>query len=40
MERAERELEADSVAGKFANWKYQTNLTDANQEVSLAASVR
>ena len=38
VERAERELEADASAYRFANWNYQTNLTDENQKVKLAAA--
>jgi peptidyl-dipeptidase A len=38
VERAERELEADASAYQFANWNYQTNLTDENQKVKLAAA--
>ena len=37
LDRAELELEAHTMAGYFAAWNYQTNLTEANKEVSLVA---
>ena len=36
--RAESELEAMAVKSTFASWNYESNLTDANQAISLAVS--
>ena len=36
VERAESELEASAGKLTFASWNYQSNLTDANQAISLA----
>jgi len=38
IEDAERQLEADAVESTFASWNYESNITDANQKISLAAS--
>ena len=38
VDRAERELEANAIVSTFASWNYESNLTEANQAVSLAAA--
>jgi len=38
IEDAEKQLEADAVESTFASWNYESNITDANQKISLAAS--
>ena len=38
VENAERQLEADTIEATFAQWNYDSNITDHNQKISLAAS--
>ena len=38
VDRAESELEANAIVSTFASWNYESNLTEANQAVSLAAA--
>jgi len=38
VEDAEKQLEADAIEATFASWNYESNITDHNQQISLAAS--
>ena len=38
MENAEKQLEANAIEKAFASWNYQSNITDHNQQISLAAA--
>merc|ERR1719430_3053602 len=38
IDDAEKQLEADAIEATFADWAYESNLTDANQKVQLAAA--
>jgi hypothetical protein len=37
VEDAEMQLETDAIKATFASWNYESNITEANQAVSLAA---
>ena len=38
VENAEKQLEAKAIEKAFANWNYESNITDHNQQISLAAA--
>jgi len=38
VEDAEKQLEADAIEATFASWNYESNITDHNQQISLAAA--
>ena len=38
VDDAEKQLEADAIESTFASWNYESNITDHNQQISLAAS--
>ena len=38
VEDAEKQLEADAIEATFASWNYESNITEHNQQISLAAA--
>ena len=38
VENAEKQLEGKAIEKAFANWNYESNITDHNQQISLAAA--
>ena len=38
VENAEKQLEAKAIEKAFASWYYESNITDHNQQISLAAA--
>ena len=38
VQDAEKQLEADAIEATFASWNYESNITEHNQQISLAAA--